>query len=249
MSVNRQSLIVNGTTKTPKTRRIALRKHRLAIIGHRLAVPDSRIIFIPMKQLLLMVLVAAAVFSGCGQQEKKAKETETVLYNKEFDWMIAIPAGFDSMTKEEVRIMQGRGVKAMEDTYDIDIEQKGGTIFAYKNGLTNLFHSNWQPFDSADGNYEDGYRAVNNMIYRTFETQIPGAKLDSSSSTEKISGMEFKVFKVEINLPNNPALDCWYFRRLFGRKELLVNITSSDQEHGTALLKAWRSSNFRAGKR
>jgi hypothetical protein len=193
------------------------------------------------------MLVAAAVFTACGQQEKKAKETETVLHNKEFNWTIAIPDGFDSMTKEEVRMMQGRGVKAMEDTYDIDIQQKGGTIFAYKSSETTLFHSNWQPFDSADGSYDDGSHLVNKMIYRTFQTQIPGATLDSSSSTEKISGLEFKVFKVEVNLPNTPRLDCWYFRRLFGKKELLVNITSADRPKETALLEAWRSSKF--GKR
>lgn len=202
-----------------------------------------------MKKLLLIMLVAAAVFAGCGQQEKKAKETGKVLYNKDFDWTIAIPQSFDSMTPEEVRIMQGRGVKAMEDTYDIDIEQKGGTIFAFKNQQTTLFHSNWQPFDSTAASYEEGSHTLNKMIYRTFETNIPGASLDSASSTEKISGLEFKVFKVGVTLPNNPPLDCWYFRRLFDKKELLVNITSADPPRKEAILQAWRASKFGGGKR
>jgi hypothetical protein len=81
------------------------------------------------------------------------------------------------------------------------------------------------------------------MIYATFETQMTGARLDSSSSIETISGLQFLVFKVRVGL-GDTVLDCWYYRRLFGKKELLVNITTADKEKQKALLEAWRKSKF-----
>ncbi|HEY0067110.1 MAG TPA: hypothetical protein VGB46_07105 [Flavisolibacter sp.] len=187
-----------------------------------------------------MVSILAGVICGCGGQQKT---DEKMVYNKEFDWMMIIPEGFDSMTTEEVRTIQGKGLEAMEKTYGREIEDKGGTIFAFKSGQTALFHGNWQPFDSSLGSYGEGYRALNRMIYATFETQMTGARLDSSSSIETISGLQFLVFKVRVGL-GDTVLDCWYYRRLFGKKELLVNITTADKEKQKALLEAWRKSKF-----
>ncbi|HEY0067109.1 MAG TPA: hypothetical protein VGB46_07100 [Flavisolibacter sp.] len=195
-----------------------------------------------MKHLLFTALVVAAVFAGCSEREK-AKER--LIYNKEFDWTITIPEDFDTLTPKEWAKIQGRGAEAIEKTYGTEIENNSNTIFVFKNSKFNYFESNWQPYDTAEvSSYEETCQAVNDMIYGTFEAQMPDARLDSASSTETISGLEFRVFKVNIGLPDDKNLECRLYTRLFGNREFSVNITTLDKEKRAALLKAWRGSKF-----
>lgn len=195
-----------------------------------------------MKQLFYTMLLAAAAFAGCGEREK-AKER--LIYNKDFDWTITIPEDFDTLTAKEWAKVQGRGAEAIEKTYGAEIENRANTIFVFRNSQFNYFESNWQPYDTvADGNYEETCQAVNAMIYGTFEAQMPDAKLDSASSKEIISGLEFRVFRVYIGLPGGKSLECRLYSRLFGNREFSVNMTTLDKDKRAALLKAWKESKF-----
>lgn len=193
-----------------------------------------------MKKLLFTLLVLAAVFAGCGEREKAA---ERLIYNKDFNWKITIPENFDTLTPKEWAKIQGRGAEAIEKTYGQEIENNSKTIFVFRNSQYNYFESNWQLFDTTD-NYEETCQAVNNMVYGTFEAQMPGVSLDSSSAIETISGLEFRMFRVNIRLPDEKNLECRLYTRLFGNREFSVNITTLDKEKREALLKAWRSSKF-----
>lgn len=197
-----------------------------------------------MKQLLFTVLLAAAVFVGCSEREK-AKER--LIYNKDFNWTITIPEDFDTLTPKEWAKIQGQGTEAIEKTYGTELENMAKTIFVFRNSKYNYFESNWQPYDTTDTtSYEETCRAVNDMLYGTLEAQMPDAKLDSTSSVETISGLEFRVFKARIILPDGKDLECRLYSRLFGNREFSVNITTLDKEKRAALLKAWRSSKFGA---
>lgn len=197
-----------------------------------------------MKQLLFTVSVLAALICGCGQQDKTNEKKEKTVYNKEFGWTMTIPAGFDSMSVEEIRRVEGTGIEAMEKTHDMDIENRGATILAFRSNQTTYFNSSRQPFDTAaDGNYEEGFYLLNKMIYRTFRTQMPAADLDSSSTKETISGLEFLLFRVRVSLASDTT-ECLYYRRLFGKKELVVNIASANKKEQAAALTAWRDSKF-----
>jgi hypothetical protein len=195
-----------------------------------------------MKKLLFAMSVLAAVICGCNDREV-AKERH--LYNKEFDWTITIPEGFDTLTAEEWDRIQGKGAEAIKKTYGVEIESRPHTIFVFRNNKLNSFEANWEPFDTlTDGDFDELSQLTNEMIYGTFEAQMPDAKLDSSSSTETISGLEFRVFSVNLKMPNKTTLECMHFTRLFGNRTLSVNITTLEKKKKEAMLKAWRSSKF-----
>jgi hypothetical protein len=81
-------------------------------------------------------------------------------------------------------------------------------------------------------------------VYGTFEAQMKGAKLDSSYSTTSISGLLFHVYKITITLPNNMALTWHSYGRLFGKKDLTVNILTVDEQKEKELLDSWLNSTF-----
>ena len=117
------------------------------------------------------------------------------IHNKDFNWTITIPQGFDSVSREQWAKMQNKGAKAVEDTYDKKFVNRAKTIFVFRSDQFNYFESNYQPFDTAkDGNYVEACRAVDNILYETFTTQMSGVKLDTTQTTEMIDGLEFQVF-------------------------------------------------------
>ncbi len=195
-----------------------------------------------MRSFYIFAFGAVILLQSCHGQAPASKKE---MYNKEFDWSITIPGGFDTISAEQSTELQNKGAKAIEKTYDTKVENNAKTIFALRSGKFNFFESNYQPFDpDKDGDYLTGFKKVNDMLYHTFETQIPSAKLDSTSSQETISGLTFQAFKVTIQYPNNMVMDFRMYSRLFGKKEFTVNIATVDTAKGKLLLDAWMNSRF-----
>ena len=194
-----------------------------------------------MKIFFVAFLMMAVTLQSCQGQTGASQE----LYNKEFNWSIKIPSGFEAVSKEEWTRLQNKGTDAIEKTYDQKIENEATTLFAFRSDRFNYFESNYQPFDpKKDGDYMESFRNVNSVLYGTFEAQMPKAKLDSSSYQETISGKVFNVFKVIIIISDKMTLEMLMYSRLFGNKEFTVNIMTADQEKQKVLLAAWRQSTF-----
>jgi hypothetical protein len=185
--------------------------------------------------------ISAIIFlSNCkGQTDKKE------IYDKQFNWNITIPENFENVSAEQWQKMQNKGSAAVEKTYGQKVENQAKTIFVFKSTDMNYFESNYQPFDSIeDGNYLESCKNVNEMLYTTFKSQMPDTKIDSSSSTEVISGLQFQKFEVKIKMPNNIVLNCLLFSRLFDKKEFSCNMMYVDVAKGESMLRAWRNSRF-----
>lgn len=189
-----------------------------------------------------LLLIAFGFLISCKGQTKSEQKT---IYNRDFKWTISIPAGFDTVSANKWAHMQNRGAEAIEKTYDAQVENNARTLFVFQSDQFNYFESNYQPFDTTqDGNYLENFKEVNNMLYGTFEAQMKGAKLDSSSSTQVISGLTFQTFKVVITFPNKMVMNWQMFSRLFGKKEFTVNIMTVDKQKEKELLNSWLTSKF-----
>ena len=195
-----------------------------------------------MKKSIVCALFFALLLLACNEQTKTEAKT---LYNKDFKWTITIPENFTNVNPREWTRMQNDGIDAIEDTYEEEVINQSELIFVFKNGDLNYLESNHQPFDVAiDGDYLESCKAVNEIIYGTFEAQMPGAKIDSISSVEEIGDLDFQTFKMKIDYPNGLSLHSLMYSRLFDTKEFSVNIVYEDEIQGRKMLEAWASSIF-----
>ena len=185
------------------------------------------------------------IFLGFNSCKSQTESNPKIIHNKDFNWTITIPENFNSINENEWNKTQQKGKDAIEKTFGEEIINQATTIFTFKNGQFNNFEANYQPYDiEIDGNYLETYNDVNEILYQTFETQIPQAKLDSISSTQKISGLEFQRFDVIVDFPNGMKMKTIGFSRLFDKKEFTVNITAVDERIGKQMLDAFLNSKF-----
>ena len=195
-----------------------------------------------MRTTFFTLLILSTLFQSCKGQAKPAPKE---IFNKEFNWRIQIPEGFETVPAEQWMKMQNKGADAIEKTYDAEVENNAKTIFVFKSDQFNYFESNSQPFDYASGSdYTESFRNVNNILYGTFEAQMPNANVDSVSSQETIDGKVFQTFKVTITIPNKIKMTYLMYSRLFGKREFTVNIMTVNEEKQKVLLNSWRNSKF-----
>jgi hypothetical protein len=195
-----------------------------------------------MKLYTLLLSGLVAILLSCPAAAQTAKKE---IHNKEFNWTIVIPEGFESVTAEEWTRLENKGADAIEKTYGEKVENRAKTIFVFRSDRLHYLESNYQSYNvKEDGDYLESVKSVNDVLYGTFEAQLPNARLDSAFSTEVISGLTFQRFKIAITLPNKMILNVWMYSRLFGKKDFSLNIMAVDKEKERLLLEAWRSSKF-----
>ncbi len=195
-----------------------------------------------MKTSILNFLLILLLLSSCSGQTKTEPRT---LYNEDFKWTITIPENFISVSPKEWAKMQNKGLDAVEDTYGMEVINHAKIIFVFKNADFNYLESNYQPFDvQVDGDYLESCKGVNDILFETFKTQMPNAKIDSISSIEMINNLDFQTFKMKIVFPNGLIMHSMMYSRLFGKKEFAVNIMYIDEKQGKRMIDAWTKSKF-----
>jgi hypothetical protein len=189
----------------------------------------------------ILIYIAFVILSGC-----KTNSNPQTFHNEDFKWTITIPEKFTSVSPGDWEKLQNKGAQAVEKTYGEKVENQATVIFVFKNGDYNYLESNYQQFDpDVDGDYRESCKVVNEIVYETFRTQIPNAKIDSASSIERISGLDFHTFKLVLDLPNGMKIHTFMYNRLFGKKDFAINITYVDEEAGKRMKEAWFESKFK----
>lgn len=193
-----------------------------------------------MKKLYILLLLTAT-FQSCYSQKSKTNE----VYNKEFKWTIVIPENFESVSSEEWLRLQNKGLDAFEETTGQEVTNQAKTLFVFKSDQLHYLEANSQPFDVAkDGSYLESCKNVNDILYQTLKSQMPDAKIEKSTYKETIDGLEFETFKVKVEYPNKMVMNILMYSRLFGKKELAINIMYVDNSKGEIMLNSWRNSKF-----
>lgn len=188
-----------------------------------------------------LCIVLTVLILGCHGQTKTKRE----VYNSDFQWTIAIPENFDSVSSEDWRKIQGKGIDAIEKTYDEQVTNQTKTIFVFKSDQMNYVEASYQPFDTiTDGSFSESCQAMNRMIYETFKSQMQDIKIDTVSSVETIDNLEFQKFEITIEYPSKVVFNAAMYSRLFANKEFFVNIMYVDSEKGKSMLDSWRKSTF-----
>lgn len=197
-----------------------------------------------MKNVTYALLFMMVLTQSCTAQTAQTTQKQEI-YNKDFNWTITIPENFESLSADQWEKIQNKGAEAIEKTYDEKIINRAKTIFVFKSDQMNYFESNYQPFDpETDGNFEESWKGVGEVLYQTFVAQMPGTQIDTTYTTEKIDNLVFQTYKVKIVYPNKMVLNLLMFTRLFDKKEFTVNIMYVDKLKGEKMLDSWRKSKF-----
>ena len=195
-----------------------------------------------MRISILNALFFILFLPSCAGQAKTEPKT---LYNEDFKWTITIPENFINVSPQEWAKMQDKGLDAVEKTFGEEVVNQSKVIFVFKNADFNYLEANYQLFDvETDGDYLESCKAVNEILFETFKTQMPNTKIDSISSTEKISNLDFQTFKMKIYFPNGMTMHSLMYSRLFDDREFSVNIMYVDERQGKRMIEAWTKSTF-----
>lgn len=194
-----------------------------------------------MRFYSLILFLIAACFQACTGSKTESQK----VFIDDFNWTITIPEGFDSVSASDWKKMQNKGADAIEQTFDEEVVNQTTTLFVFSSDQLNYFESNYQPYDTAvDGNYVESTKAVADVLYETFMAQIPGVKIDSTRSVEKIDNLEFQKLTMKVTYPNDMMMNLYMYSRLFDKREFAVNIMYVDESKGQKMLEAWNASRF-----
>lgn len=198
-----------------------------------------------MKKIIFSYLTLVLLFTSCKEQIEKSPGT---LYNEEFKWTIEIPENFERVSTLEWKKSQKIGADAFKDFDGKDVNNQTNQtklIFMFKNADVNYIESCYAPFDTdVNGDYIARCKKINKQTYEMIKHQVPDASIDSSTTVEKISGLDFLVFKMTIQLPNEVMIKKQSYYRLFDKRLLSVNLMFLENKQSEKMISAWTNSKF-----
>ncbi|GAA4807005.1 hypothetical protein [Litoribaculum gwangyangense] len=173
------------------------------------------------------------------------KEKEITIENDDFKWTINIPKNFREVSEKNWDKVKFNGIETFEKVSDQNVKKNDieNTLFAYKNGKFHTLESNYKIFDTTK-NYSKSNKELNTVTYESLKKAISNTELDSLSSKQMISGMEFGTFEINFNYPNGEILTTKSFRKLFGNKRFTINILYKDETIGKELINSIVNSKF-----
>ncbi|MBS0646789.1 MAG: hypothetical protein JSR97_09420 [Verrucomicrobia bacterium] len=196
-----------------------------------------------MRILSLSVLLLLSSYLNATNNSLRINE-DTTLVVERFGWKISIPAGFSPTDAAHSRAAHERGAELIEKGTGVTIEDKTSVLFKYINGFTQI-EALHQPLDLSNVTYLDVKKAVMDMMYQTFVSQMPNAKIDSSSTHEVIDGLRFEVITLSALKGDQHIFIAHTYSRMFDTTEFAVNVIYNKPELGEKLLTAFKSSTFK----
>lgn len=206
-----------------------------------------------MKKILFTIIAGISLsLTSCGQVDPnknidEGKVEGNIYTSEEIGWTIEIPKGWTVVDKEKTKETNEKGLKALEETMDGEIDFSGlKNLISLQKDQFNIFQSTSESFElEYEGEWEENNAALKEIIYTTYLNQ--GMKADSSATTiEKIDGLEFQKYSFTIYSPKGEViLKQIMFSRLINGFDFGVNINYNNDKDRDELLKVFRNSKFK----
>lgn len=102
------------------------------------------------------------------------------------------------------------------------------TLLSLKTNETNYLTINVTPLALYEGDYDSGNKALETAAYQVFKERVGAEKIDTSSGTHVIDGLQFRKFVMKINL--QPVFDLYMvmFSRAYGKYDLAFMYVTTD---------------------
>lgn len=206
-----------------------------------------------MKLSFWFLLVGLSIFiDSCGQDGSnknvdEGKVEKNIYTSDEIGWTIEIPKGWTETEREETQAMTEKGLKAMEEVVDGEIDySRLKNLVGFQKNKFNIFQSTSEPFElEYEGEWEENNEALKDIIYAAYQSQ--GINVDSTETKiEKIDGLKFYSYSFTVYGPKGEIiLKQTMFSRLINGFDFGVNINYNNESDRDEMLLAFRSSKFR----
>ncbi len=205
-----------------------------------------------MKKVLSIVsFLITLTFISCRQTDPNKQIDEgTVKHNtytsEEIGWTIEIPDGWTVVEKEQTRANNERGLKAMEEVLEGEIDYSGlKNLIGFQKNKFNIFQSTSEPFElEYEGEWEDNNESLKALLYATYTNQ--GIKIDTSSSKATTDGLDFKVFHIIVYGPNGKRiLHQDMYSKYINGFDFGVIISYNNEKDKKTMMDVWKNSKFK----
>jgi hypothetical protein len=189
----------------------------------------------------LFVVVLSFCLFGC----KEKYETKEHNF-PEVGWTISLPTDFKMMDSAQIQQLNNKGATAIQNTYDTTIDfAQTKTLFSMTEGQYNYMTATLTAFNAErDGNWFENNEGLKVVLMETFRSQTPGVKIDSSSTTKNIGGLEFSVFQLDLVYPNKMKMRMNSYSRLHKGYDFGITMCYVDEAEGKKLENAVLTSKF-----
>lgn len=191
-----------------------------------------------MKYKIYLILILILPLNNLYSQSDSIK-----IYNEMFKWNFSIPNYFENVSPKEAEKSQATGKEIIENKTGQKIVNKSIKIYGFKSGIYNQLIVNYQPTESTE-NYSERFKQVTEILYESFKSNLPDAKITRSYSSEIISNIKFEVFDMNIS-SDNLKMNMKCFSAIIDGKILNIQIGYQDEEKGQTLISAIKNSTFK----
>ncbi|MEN8217768.1 MAG: hypothetical protein ABFS56_15650 [Pseudomonadota bacterium] len=166
--------------------------------------------------------------------------------NNRFGWEFPIPKGWKPLSKAEIESLEGKGKKAIEDSYGTEITMSHVPLLNLRKDLSNAFTSTAQAYHpKEDGNYRAGQETVFEIIKNTYRLSL-GVPIDYHRTQETIGGLEFEALHITMYSPDKQTVIVRQimYNRLIGDSSLFISVTYNNDQDKKSILEALSKSRF-----
>lgn len=198
--------------------------------------------------VLSLVIVLLAACSG-RQPEVELAEGQIdagVYRNAKLGWEFRIPEGWEVLSKSEIERIEGKGIEAIEESYDSEITPSHTPLLYLRKDMFNAFTSTAQVFDpKVEGSYREHQEMIFEVLLNTCRSK--GMRIDHKRDRESIGGLEFETLHVTLYAPDGKKVVLYQviFDRLMNGRSLIMSITYNNHKDRDTLLNSLRQSQFK----
>lgn len=172
-------------------------------------------------------------------------QSSNEIFVKEFNWSLRLPTNFSTEDLENWKAMQQKGQNALEKTVGHEVTTKVKTLFVFKDNRRNFFEATAEPYDLVkEGDYIATCERMNDLLYKTFQSQMPSAFIDTVKGVQFIDSLEFQKLATTITYADNTKRYTLIYRRLFDNNEITISLMYEDDKVGRLMEAALLSSKF-----
>ncbi len=199
--------------------------------------------------LALLFALSTGLYPDAASAEGTTTKPEGTLSEGRYEhrglgWRFAVPPGWNLMSEADIARHTGKGTRVVERSLGAPIEQRQIDLLYLEHGRATKFTSVRQRIRDEDGPLAEQQEALFEVVAQAYrDSKIP---IRTERESETIDGVSFQVLHVDMLSKDRKkvAVQQYMYSGQVGPDDLVVSITSADDDDLETGLTAWRGSTF-----